>query len=64
MMAPDTAATAEAVEAVDARVLAKRDDLCAFEKSFNKVRPPAAATSFPGYPPRCSNIRTTPTAAS
>ena len=46
MMAPDTAATAEAVEAVDARVLAKRDDLCAFEKSFNKVRPPAAAKAL------------------
>lgn len=37
MMVADTAAAAEAVEAVDSRVLAKRDQMRAFEQSFNKV---------------------------
>lgn len=37
MMVPDTVPATQAVETVDARVLAKRDQMRAFEKSFNKV---------------------------
>ena len=36
-MAADGAAAAEAVEAVDSRLLAKRDQLRAFEQRFNQV---------------------------